>query len=393
MKKICFVIQRYGLEVNGGAELHCRMLAERLTGSYEVSVITTKAVDYVTWADDYRDNEENLNGVHVLRFSVDKPRDQKSFDEINGRFQGHQLKHEEEQEWIEKQGPCVPDLVKYLEENKDRYDVFIFMAYLYYHSVMGIPVVKDKAIFLPLAHDEPFLRIKKIREEFYMPRAFFFNTEEERKLVRTKFRNYEIPYMIGGTGAELPEDIDPDRFRKKYGLDNFIIYIGRIDEGKNCGEMFYFFRKFKQAHPSDLKLVLMGKAVIDIPKDKDIIPLGFVSDQDKFDGLAASRFLVLPSKFESLSMVVLEAFSLRKPVLVNGRCEVLKAHCINSNGGFYYHSYEEFEELIQTLLADEKLRLGMGEKGKAYVKNNYRWNVIISKLSMLIDYVTENPVA
>ncbi len=49
MKKIAFVCQRYGLEVNGGAELLCRQLAERLNRYYDVEVITTCAVDYVTW--------------------------------------------------------------------------------------------------------------------------------------------------------------------------------------------------------------------------------------------------------------------------------------------------------------------------------------------------------
>ena len=391
MKKICFVIQRYGLEVNGGAELHCRMLAERLLGMYDVDVLTTKAISYMTWADEYEKEEENINGVRVKRFSVNNTREQSVFDEINSRFFQGQLPEEDEQEWIDKQGPLVPEMIHYIESHKDSYDVFIFMAYLYYHSVMGIPAVKNKTVFLPLTHDEPFLRIKKIKEEFYLPRAFFFNTEEERKLVRSKFLNYHIPYLIGGTGVETPAEVKPERFIEKYGIKDFVVYIGRIDEGKNCKEMFDFFLKFKKDHPSELKLVLMGKPVIEVPEDKDIISLGFVSDEDKFDGLAASKFLILPSRYESLSMVVLEAFSLKRPILVNGQCEVLKAHCLNSNGGFYYEDYAEFEAMMKTLIAEKNLCKQMGANGKEYVDNNYRWEAIVDKLSVLINYVTDNP--
>ena len=57
-KKIAMVVQRYGLEVNGGAELECRLYAERLTPFYDVTILTTCAVDHYTWADSYKPGEE-----------------------------------------------------------------------------------------------------------------------------------------------------------------------------------------------------------------------------------------------------------------------------------------------------------------------------------------------
>lgn len=388
-RKICFVVQRYGLEVNGGAELHCRQLAEHLYRSgedYDVSVLTTKAIDYMTWKDEYQGNEE-INGIHVLRFSVTKPRRQAEFDAINGEFFEGKLSREREHEWIEKQGPMVPGLIQFLKDHKDDYDVFIFFTYLYYPTVLGVKEVADKAIVIPTAHDEPFLKMKIFDDVFTKPMGFFFNTDEERTLIQNKYANQRILNDLGGVGVDLPERICPERFKKKYGLDRYMIYVGRIDEGKNCHVLFDYFREYKKRNNNDLKLVLAGKPVIPVPKDSDIISIGFVEDEDKFDGIAGAQLLVLPSEFESLSMVVLEAMSVNTAVLVNGKCPVLKGHCTKSNGALYYNNYYEFEGCINYYLSHEDVKNVMVQNAKQYVTENYQWDVIVNRLDTMITQV------
>lgn len=386
--KVCFVVQRYGLEVNGGAELHCRLIAERvLPYCKELTVLTSKAVDYTTWADEYSQDAEEINGVRVQRFSVEHPRDNQ-FIEINHalEMQGYyNAGPEREQTWIDEQGPYMPELLTYIEQHRDEYDIFVFFTYLYYQTVMGIPIVRDKAIMVPDAHDEPFLRMQVFENLFHMPQAFFFNTYGEARLVHKKFYNHYIPYEIGGAGVEVPTHVDADAFKKKYQLDNYIIYVGRIDVGKNCPQLFADFIAYKEKYSSDLKLVLMGKEVVQIPKHEDIISLGFVSEEDKFNGIAGAKLLVLPSMFESLSIVVLEAFSLGIPVLVNGICEVLRAHCIKSNGGLYYGNTVEFEDMLSYMLSHETLLKKMGQCGRHYVDENYQWDAIAAKLMRLIN--------
>lgn len=390
MKKICLVVQRYGLEVNGGAELQCRQFAERLVNKFEVTVLTTKAVDYMTWGDYYQKDEEDINGVHIIRFSVKKERNIRRFNEINKKFLDGKIKTEEqEKQWIEEQGPYVPGLIKYLKENKEYYDAFLFFTYLYYTTVIGIQFVSQKAILIPEAHDEPFLKMESYRQLFYEPKAIFYNTEEERRLVERKMQGLIAKNDIGGVGVEIPKQIEAEVFKEKYKLDNYIIYVGRIDKGKNCDILFDFFRNYKKRNPGNLKLVLMGKSVIEVPCHQDIVNLGFVSDQDKFNGIAGARLLVLPSEFESLSMVVLEAFALKIPVLVNGKCEVLKGHCIKSNGGLFYQGYLEFEGCLNYMLSHSEECKIMGENGKVYVDENYRWDIIINRLEQLIDYVAK----
>ena len=50
--KLAVVVQRYGAEINGGAELHARYIAEHLARHHDVEVLTTCARDYVTWANE-----------------------------------------------------------------------------------------------------------------------------------------------------------------------------------------------------------------------------------------------------------------------------------------------------------------------------------------------------
>lgn len=388
MEKICFIVQRYGLEVNGGAELHCRQLAEHMLTYYDhIDVLTSKAIDYMTWKDEYKKEEEIINGVHVKRFSVTHKRNADEFNSINQLVYDGCLPQEREEEWVDKQGPALPDLCKYLQEHKEEYKAFIFFTYLYYPTVMGIKEVADKAIVIPTAHDEPFLKMQIFKNVFNLPKAFLYNTEEERQLVNKKFHNENIPSKLGGVGVELPADINADRFKHKYKLDKFIVYVGRIDEGKNCNQLFEYFQEYKKRNDQDIKLVLMGKPVIPIPKNNDIISLGFVDDQDKFDGIAAAKVLVLPSRFESLSMVVLEAMSVDTLVLVNGECEVLKGHCTKSNGALYYKNYFEFEGALNYLLTHPVETNAMRQNAKAYVHDNYRWDVITKRLEELIQLI------
>ncbi len=386
--KICFVVQRYGLEVNGGAELHCRMLAEHMHRHYsQVHVLTTKAIDYMTWKNEYLCGHETINGIEVYRFPVARERNQDVFNTINSELLSGRLEEDREREWIEKQGPAVPELLAFLKEKKDDYDVFIFFTYLYYPTVLGIGEVKEKAILIPTAHDEPFLKMKIMGKVFHAPRFLFYNTEEERKLIQGKFHNADIYSELGGVGVETPEKTDADGFKRKHALNRFLLYVGRIDEGKNCHKLFQYYQEYKKRNPNGVKLVLMGKPVIPVPKDKDIVSLGFVDDQEKFDGIAAADLLVMPSAFESLSIVVLEAMSLLTPVVVNGSCTVLKGHCYKSNGALYYGNYFEFEGVVNYILEHPQIVESMCCNAQRYVEENYRWDRIEERLCRLIEKI------
>lgn len=390
-KKICVVVQRYGKEVNGGAELLARLLAEHLIPQYEVHVATTKAKDHITWKNEYENDQEELNGIVIHRFPVAKERRLESFHAMNKAFFNGELDAQGEESWLIEQGPFSPQLVEYIADHKDDYDIFIFFTYLYYPTVKGLKEVMGKAIVIPTVHDEPYLSMSVFEDVFRCPDAILFNTNKESELIHAKFNNQHIPYRIGAAGVDVPEDINPERFKAKYHLDDFIIYVGRIDVGKNCQKLFDYFIRYKKEHPSELKLVLVGNNTMDIPDYSDIIHLGFVDEQDKFDGIAASKCLIMPSEFESLSLVVLEAMLTHTPVMVNGKCEVLKEHCLKSNGALYFENYLEFEKELHLILDNAGFAAKLSENGYAYASKNYSWDKVVENLDALISCIIAAP--
>ena len=166
--------------------------------------------------------------------------------------------------------------------------------------------------------------------------------------------------------------------------DEFIIFVGRVDPSKGCDQLFEYFLRYKRETGSPVKLVLVGKSTMPIPEHPDIVSLGFLRE-DPYPWMARARALVLPSVFESLSLVVLESMGLSVPVLVNGRCDVARGHCRRSNGGLYYYSYEEFAAALSLLLRRPELRAQLGLQGQAYVQQNYAWEVVENRF---VDWIT-----
>jgi glycosyltransferase involved in cell wall biosynthesis len=387
--RIAMVVQRYGLEVSGGAELHCRWLAEHLNQYYDVRVITTCALDYARWENHYPPGRDEVNGIQVHRFRVDRRRDPKRFGRLTVQLLGRPHAHWDELEWMRQQGPLSTGLSEFVRRQRSNYDVFIFFTYLYATTYFGLQLVPDKAVLVPTAHDEPVIYLSLFRPLFNLPRLIVYNTEVERRFVERLSGNYHVPSAVVGVGIDLPADLSGERFRQKYDLDgDFVAYVGRVDGSKNCDELFDHFLRFRQRYEGDLKLVVMGKGSLPVPQHPDVVPLGFVSEQDKFDGLQAASVVVIPSHYESLSMAMLEAWLAGTPVLVNGECEVLKEQCRRSNGGLYYHSYQEFELGLSLMLTREGIGDRLAEAGRRFARENYSWSIIEQKYQALLPMVT-----
>lgn len=385
-KKIAFVCQRYGAKVNGGSEYYCRQMVEKLSSRYDVTVYTTCALDYITWANAYPPGEERLNGITVKRYPVARKRNRYLFGAVNRLM--HCWKCHPcwlDWLWVDLQGPYCPELIRALDGEHDRYQVVFFMTYLYYTTARGIVRGFDNAVLIPTVHDEPMVYFKCYDRVFDSAKAIVWNTPEERAFAQGRFSFIAgRPEIMTGIGVAPPPSPLPDLPDVIRGA-RYLLYVGRIDRNKGCLELFDYFLRYKRERGGDLKLALIGKEVTPVPESPDIIPLGFVSDEIKYAVMAQSLALVLFSRFESLSMVVLESMMMGRPVLVTERCEVLKGHCARSGAGFSFRDYGDFAEKLDFLLSHPAEYAAMRENGKRYVEANYCWNVIVDRYSGLIE--------
>ena len=385
MKKVAFIIHRYGNEISGGAEYQCRNLAERLSPFYEVDVITSTAT-LVPWNDYYSEGSNVINGVRVIRFKAEKPKE----DQIRNCF----CSIGDYTDWIElcKVGPFCPQMMEYINEHASDYDVLITYSYQQFTAAITLMQKKTPVILIPTLHDEP-----RIYKQLYVnlisrAQAYIFQTEEEENLARriANITNMSI------TGCQGMTEINTDYSKYSPDEDNYIIYIGRVTNTKNFKELNEYFIKYKnKKNNSNLKLIVIGDINVgfQLSYHKDIIYKGFVTEEEKNSYLERALCLILPSQRESLSIVILEAMLKRVPVLVNGFCEVTKAQCIRSNAGLWYENYLEFEAMVDWFLSHPEDRKEMGENGRKYVLEKYNWEVVTDNVRKLIEEVVNNKEA
>jgi glycosyltransferase involved in cell wall biosynthesis len=407
--RIGFVVQRYGTEILGGSEYHCRLIAERLAGRHQVEVLTTCARDYITWKNEYPEGEDRVRSVTVRRFANSRTRDIESFNRYSDWIFSHPHTRQDEMEWLTQQGPWCPALIEYLERHHASYDVLVFFTYLYAPTVLGLQVDPGRSLLVPTAHDEPAIHLEIYQDVLSRPAAIAYNTDVERRFLTTHFPIRAIAEETVGCGVDLPQEYGGDpgdadqlsgsedegedeesatrrqrsergaAFRRRHRLHGpFVLYGGRIDPGKGCEELIEYFSSYV-GEGGEASLVLMGVKLMPLPEEPFIRFAGRLSDQERLQALEAATIVVVPSPYESLSLLALESFAVGTPVLANARSDVLVDHCVRSNAGLFYADRDEFVECLKLLVADERLRGALGRNGRQYVGRDYRWDVILGK--------------
>jgi glycosyltransferase involved in cell wall biosynthesis len=272
------------------------------------------------------------------------------------------------------------------------FDYVILFSARYYQAYHGARAIPGRALLVPTAERDPALGLALFGPIFRGVRAIMYNSHEEQALIHAASSNEQVPGVIVGVGSDIPRAVEPARARQKFGLTGpYLIYVGRIDINKGCAELFDFFIRYTDGHPQAPTLVLIGTPVIDIPVHPRIRHLGFVDDQDKFDAMAGATALIMPSYYESLSMVALEAWALGTPVVANARCDVLLGQCLRSNAGLYYENASEFAGVLDRILADRALASVLGRNGREYFERHYSWPVIERKYLDMLAQLSSNP--
>jgi glycosyltransferase involved in cell wall biosynthesis len=382
--RLCFVIQRYGLEVAGGSELHCRWLAGRLASRHEVRVVTTCALDYLEWRNHYPPGTDRVDGIAVQRFPVRRPRSERRFALVSDLVFHEEHTVAEERQWVEENGPYVPDLVAALPTLRD-VDLFLFYSYRYYQTFFGLPRVASRAVLVPTAEEDPAIELPVFADLFRAPRGIVYLTPEERSLVQGASGNQAVPNVVVGSGINVPAGWRAVDVRARFGLpERYLLYVGRIDRNKGVDRLFADYRRLREEWPQAPPLVLVGRPALPIPEHPGIRHLGFVDEDEKFALLAACDVLLMPSRYESLSVIVLEAWAMGRPVLVNAACRVLEGQCVRSGAGLFYRGYAEFASAVRRLATDAPLRARLGAAGREYVRREYDWSVVEERTNRLL---------
>jgi glycosyltransferase involved in cell wall biosynthesis len=389
--KLTVVSPRYGVEVPGGAETAARLLATRLATrpGFTVEALTTCALDAATWADHYPAGEAEIDGVRVRRFPVTGRR-APDFDARTERVLrlGRRVTDDEQREWVESQGPVAPGLIDAIAQSDA--DVFAFHPYLYHPTVVGLPRVAERTILHPAAHDEPVIRLPLYRAVFEAAAALAYWSEPEREVVDRRFQVGSKPALVVGLGVD-PGAGKEARARRALDLGNgpYLLCLGRVDDGKGARLLAECFASYKNRRGGALRLVYAGPVVNELPAHPDILVAGAVDEAVKWGLLRGALALVSPSAFESFSIVLMEAWSVGTPVLVNSRCAVTLDHVRRSGGGLAFGSYAELEVELDRITASATLRAALGDAGQRFVDGRYRWTDVIDRYAGFVQSVGE----
>jgi glycosyltransferase involved in cell wall biosynthesis len=388
--KLGFVVQRYGADIAGGSEMHCRQLAERLSSRHDITVLTTCARDYVTWENAYPPGSSTENGVRVQRFPVARTRNLKTFADLSDEvFDDIGSTSEREVEWFRANGPDAPALLEHLRTHGAEYELLLFWAFRYAPTFFGLPSVSGRAILLPTAEEDPAVDLDVLPAFFARAAGYLFLTPEEEALVSTRAARALRPSQVIGIGLDPEREMRPSRdVLDRLGVPNeFVLYLGRVDRNKGCATLLEYFHDYIDAG-GNTTLVLAGPSTLTVATHPRIRALGYVADDVRRALLSRARVLIVPSPYESLSIVLLEAWNHATPALVNAYCKVLQGQVRRASGGLYYRSSREFQEALSWLLTNDAGRRELGEQGLAYVDREYRWPTVLERVERLLDEVS-----
>ena len=388
--RVLVVVQRYGVEVNGGAEQHARWLAESLANrGHDVHVLTTCARDYTSWSNYYDARESTLNGVRLHRCRVDAERDMDEFNSFSERldFTGYSHPTETEIRWLELQGPSSAALDTWLVDHGATFDVVVPFTYLYrpshhvIHRLSGVvPIVMHAT-----AHDEPPFHLRLIQNLIGRVDRFLCSTPEEAHLLTSCLGPQTSCDVVGiGVPGRLHVDADGELAALGLGDTNFVLILGRVDGSKGVIEAVDLFRQFRRHHGVDLHLVVAGQNVAGLASDDAVTMTGFVSDDQVTALLQRARCLIQPSRFESFSLVLCEAWASGTPTLVTAGSDVLVGHTQRSRGGLIYHDADSFDDALLTLANDPERSQRFGMSGRRYVQALFSPDVVTSRIENML---------
>lgn len=384
MRNILIITSIYSGNPTGGSDKHTKELVQILQSKFHISILTTTADDYITWRSVFPPGVSEPENYKIIRFMPKKERKPGVFNSYLHRLlKRREISYRDCIEFLDKQGPVVPDLINFVEKNQNNYDFIILVGYLYYPIVYSLSVLKKKAILIPTLHDEQPAYFPIYKKIFTDELIYSFNTPEESSLFEKIYGFSPSRSEVIGITTSISENTPQLTLISR----PYALYIGRMDPGKGINSLIEFFSKWSEKSSKKIDLILAGNNPPEMNLPPSIKYAGKISENEKYGLIKGADLVINPSPNESFSILIMEAWSLGIPVLVNKKSEVLQKHCIRSNGGLFFEDFESFSATLDYLLENPIQRTQMGVNGKKYVNMNYSVDVIKEKYLKLFSYL------
>ncbi|HEX5613567.1 MAG TPA: glycosyltransferase family 4 protein [Acidimicrobiia bacterium] len=380
---IAFVPPRYGPGVVGGAEAVVSEMAAGLAArGHRVEVLTTCARDHYTWANEFPAGELLVDGVTVRRFPAVRDTDGRDRHVIGNKIlAGDDVDVLDQYRWIN--GDLrVPALYDHLVDHARDYRLIVFAPYMFWTTFAGASVAPDRTVVMPCLHDEPTAYLDVFRPQFEDSYALWFLSDPERALAE---RIARVPRRsaVLGAGVHVPAAYDPAGFRARHDLDGpFMLYAGRREHGKGWVSLLDHLETARHVLDAPLRLVTCGVGEAGIasgPADL-VVDVGYLTDEERSNAMAAATAYVQPSVMESFSRTIMEAWLAGTLVVANDASAVVRWHCERSGAGLTYRDRFEFTECVRLVRDDPVLAEKIASAGRPYVLEHYDWAKVLDRV-------------
>ena len=399
-KRVAVVTPWFGKDLLGGAEQQAYQIALRLTQrGHAVTVLTTCCRSF---HDDWSINhlpqgQASEHGINVLRFPVDS-RDLAAFEALNRELLSLPLSSirtaiqrftSSDIDVFTRGNLNSSALIKHLSSVHADFDSFIFIPYMFGVIVQGLPVVADRSFLQPCLHDEAYAYLPQIQNLFRLAKRLLFNSEGELQLANRIYGpGILLRSAVVGEGVETPVSTNAVKLPPGLKDTSFILYLGRRDVTKNVHLLIEAFKRFKNHHPaSNTKLVLAGPGSASWEDlANDLVDLGRVADSEKSALLQGCLALFQPSKNESYSRVMMEAWQHGRPVVVNAACLATAQATEQSEGGWLASTESDWAEMFAKIESMPEEQLNQtGRRGATYAAAHANWNNVIDRYEAVLD--------
>ncbi len=382
---LLFVMAWFGPKVKGGAETVifklCLNLAAR---GFKVEVWTTASSSIESRNDEYWNDPADQNLPFVIRRFKTNIKSQRLFQIVHSYMIRPNQSRMLGQVW-KRTALYGLGMVEALRNEQDRFSSIHLCHYFggSTHRLAG--VAPTKTILYPFVHDEPAFYHPVMRDLFANISGVICNTRAEVKLIEQA--NVGILasscYPIGN-GLDLSGKIKEDELSSLDFKQKQVLYIGRLIVDKNIYELIDWIEVYNQAHSGEeLKLVLTGEGPlandVRVSSNPFVKHVGWVTEVQKKDLIAQSLAVVQPSLLESFSLVLVESWLMKTPVIVHRGCLATKLQVEDSQAGLVVANANEFTQAIDRLWEDKALARNMGDKGYEFANAKFTWQEVTRK--------------